>query len=941
MVLMSTSSYTFGRFKMLTCERRLERDGEPIRIGARAFDLLTILVENAGTTVTKQAIWQHVWPGIHVGEGSLRFQLFELRRLLNQSGIRNSIVAVPSRGYCFTAMVHRFKDENTSDGASGHILKLPQSMTRMIGRGRDLAALKRLLSEQRIVTIIGVGGIGKTTLAVAVALAYGDARPSDRIFVDLGAVHDPGLVYVSIAASLGVPLQSHDPLPAIIARLQARDTLLILDSVEHLLPAAAEAVERLVLVLPSLQILITSREALRVEGEHVYPLEPLEQPNIAQHCSLVAIQESPAAQLLIERTVAADGRFRFDDSDAPLIAAICEQLDGIPLAIELAAGRIPAFGLKGTIALLSEGLDHLKGGRRNAAQRHRSLKDTLAWSYDLLDARSQTVFRRLSVFVGPFRREAVHSVVGGLAGDVAEILADLVAKSLVSVRRNHGTTRFRLLDTMCSFLRAKLSPDERYIASERHARYYCELLERDGAAAETSIDDVPNVRAALAWSYAEPREGWPGTRLAVNAAQFYQRLSLLPECQSACETAIAALPAVEVGSREEMELQTCLAQAMMYSSGHAPQVLAAFERALGLAARFAEPARQLAIMSALHVYHNRSADFVRGLEVAERGLQFASARGDHYDLALGHLSFGISLHEVGRHHEASFHLAKAMELSDRAPGVDRLAAYATHPNRGGVILAQSLWLRGFPDQAATQASNAVAEIEALGHTLSLAIALSGVPSVFIWRQDWQVVGALLDRHWALAEEYGLAPYKALVLGRRGELAIYTGQARLGVRLIDEALTRLATSNYRLFFTPLRLALAKGYAELDQIDRAVREIDTCILNVEAGGDAMYLPELLRLKAQFSIEDRSASEAAERLLLQAFDIAGEQGALSWQLRAATTLATIYIEQCRRDEARMVLCPVLDRFSEGHDTADLRQAKFKLAAAATCKPATALAR
>lgn len=940
--------YAFGRFRLFPTQRRLEQDGNSVRIGARAFDLLLLLVENAGATVSKQTISDRVWSGIHVGEGNLRFQLVELRRRLDEGRSRSCIVSVPGRGYCFVAPLQRLASAGPPEGAPGRTMRLPPRLKRMVGRTDAIASLSRLLTERRFVTIVGTGGVGKTTLAIATAHDELPGYAGDVIFVDLGAVHDPALVASAIAAALGLPVQSPDPAPDIILRLKFRETLLVLDSVEHLLDAVAGLAERLFDEAPSLRLLVTSREALRVQGERVYPLRPFEHPTIQQSASLDGLLENAAAELLVDRALAADSQLAFSDEDAPMIASICRQLDGVALAIELAAGRIPTHGLKGTSALLDGGLDHLYGGKRTAAPRHRSLSDTLAWSYDLLDARARDVLRRLTVFAGPFSLEAACAVTSDEeigAAEAARTLADLVAKSLVSVRPNGGTTRFCLLDTMRAYLRGKVGQDEWPALATRHARYYCQLLDRtaprtalDGLGHATGLDDIPNIRAALDWCYPAPGESRAGTSLAAGAAVLLQRLSLLSECQSVCETAIAALPQTEIGSRNEMELQTCLAQALMYTSGHTPKVLAAFERASELADRFQDTERQLAITSALHVYHNRSANFAQGLAVAERGHRIAQAQSDPATIALGHISLGIALHHVGRHGEACIHLDEAIELGERNAGIDRIASYSTHPNRARVIAAQSLWLRGFPDQAAAVAHQSIAEAVSLDHTLSLAIALSGVPPVFIWRQDWGEVERLLDMHRTLAERNSLQPYRALVIGRRGEAAIHMGQAELGVELVDEALVLLHTSNYRLFSTPLRMALAQGLARLGQAERALAEVRTCQFTVERDGDAMYLPELLRIKATILAGDPARQGEAEPLLHRALATAREQDALSWELRAATTLASLWVQQARHEEARTLLQPIFGRFTEGHQTADLKLAKSLLAGvvkAARCAP------
>ncbi len=921
--------YAFGRFRLYPTLRRLELDDSPVKIGARAFDLLQLLVRQAGETVSKRAIWDAVWSGLHVSDGNLRFQLVELRRILAAGGAGGAISAVPGRGYCFTTPLQHMPPDAAPQMSSSTAMRLPPQLEHMVGRQEDLAALKVLLAERRLVTIVGAGGIGKSTLAIAAAHEALAVHGRDIAFVDIGAVLDSALVISAIAAALDIVVQTSDPIRDITMRLAVRNTLLVIDSAEHVLDTVAIVVERLMREAPNLHLVVTSREALRIKGESVLWLEPFDEPTAEQSTSLVRLLQNPAAELLVERALAADSRLHFTDEDAPLIAGLCRQLDGVALAIELAAGRIPTHGLRGALDLLAGRIDHLRGGRRTAPTRHTSLRHTLTWSYDLLDPRTQLVLRRLSIFVGPFSLAAVCSVASGGEIDSATAaiaLDDLASKSLVSVRRGSQVARFRLLDTTRAFLREQVAREEWPPLAARHAAYYSALLRHEedpageGTAQAPTLEDLPNIRAALGWCYAQPGQDRAGTALAAGAGVLLQRLSLLTECQDVCETAIAALLPGEIGSRAELELQSCLAQSLMYTSGHTPKVLAAFERALELAANFGEVERQLEIINALHVFHNRSASFSQGLAVAEEGFRIAQAAAAVGSNALGHISLGIALHHVGRHREAIRHLEEAIALCERDSGLDRIASYATHPNRARVIVAQSLWLRGFPDQAAAMARDSIAEASALGHALSLAVALSGVPPVFIWRRDWEECERLLDLHWTLAEQNSLHPYRALVIGRRGELAVHAGRADLGVPMIGQALAELGALNYRLFSNPLRMTLAEGLAQLGECERALAEIDSCQRAVEPDGDMLYLPEVLRVKAEIVAELPDHEEKPASLLQRALAIARSQGALAWELRIATTSARLQRRGPKREEASALLMSVLRRFGEGGRTGDL---------------------
>src|SRR6266702_520198 len=349
-----------------------------------------------------------------------------------------------------------------SSPTSGHLKpslrsRLPARLMRMLGRRDTLAAIQMKLAEQKFVTIVGPGGIGKTTVAVAIAHEMRATFNSQIHFVDLSALGGASLVAPAVAAAVSVSVQTNNVVPALIDHLRERSTLIILDCCEHLIDGASAVAEELICRVPTLHLLATSREAMRVEGEHVYELCALAFPPEDSSLSAHDVLQYPAVQLLVDRVRTVRGDFELTDADAPIAARICRRLDGIPLAIELAAGRVDIFGLSKAASLLDERLNLSWVGRRTALPKHQTLNAALEWSYDLLGEAEKRVLSRLCVFAGGFTFEAAVAVVADETIDetnVSDCLWELRSKSMIAVR---GEGRLRLLDTTLAFASQRLA----------------------------------------------------------------------------------------------------------------------------------------------------------------------------------------------------------------------------------------------------------------------------------------------------------------------------------------------------------------------------------------------------------------------------------------------------------------------------------------------------
>jgi predicted ATPase/DNA-binding winged helix-turn-helix (wHTH) protein len=555
------NAVSFGPFRLVPAERRLERNGVPVALGDRALMILLALVEQPGKVVGKRELLSRVWPGMVVEEGNLRYQMVALRRALGDglSGARY-IATAPGRGYCFVAPIQR-SDVAEALGlgrrTGDRSFRLPRHLGRMVGRDDNVTAIMTKLVSDRFVSIVGPGGIGKTTVAVAVGHALSKSFDAAVCFVDLGPLNDSALVPGALAATLGLVTRTEDPVSSLLAALPDERMLIILDSCEHVIDAAASLAERIFETSPQIHILTTSRESLRVEGEHIYRLLPLVTPPEGALTAAEALS-FPAVQLFVSRVAMVDDRFDLSDADAPTVAEICRRLDGIALAIELAAGRVEAFGIQGTAARLGDRMELLWQGRRTALPRHQTLSAAFDWSYDLLSEPERAVLRRLSVFVGSFRMDAAETIAAGRDLDrprVIEAMVRLVAKSLVAADIEPDHSRYRLLDTTHAYARCKLiDSGEAGAFTRHHAEYYRDLLDSSEPVEADHrpcrfASEIDNIRAALAWAFSPEGDTRIGAALAANSASVWLGLSLLTEYRSWMARAADRLEAGDLSPR--------------------------------------------------------------------------------------------------------------------------------------------------------------------------------------------------------------------------------------------------------------------------------------------------------------------------------------------------------------------------------------------------------
>jgi len=475
--------------------RELRREGKTVHVEPQVLDVLLLLIRHRDRVVTKDELIQSVWGGRFVSDATVTSRISAARRAIGDAGARQDCLrTVARRGFRFHAAVQERRAPQPP--------AIPAQPTSLIGREGDIAAVSTLLGPGRLVTLTGVGGVGKTRLALEIARRAAAQFPDGAILVELAPIKHPDAMLPAIAGVLGVSQQAGQTMAGtVVMALRARRLLLVVDNCEHLVDAVARLTHDILAQCPLVTMLATSREALQIAGEQVWPIAPLDWRG----------DSSPAARLFVERARAATPDFTAG-ADAAAIAEICRRVDGVPLAIELAAARIRSMSPSQIRDRLRDGIRLLSGGARSVDAKHLSLRRAMEWSYDLLGADERSLLEQLSVFAGGFTLEAAERVCGPelAAADVLELLDSLVRKSLVTVERAATAVRYGQLETIRQFgderLRARGSDAA---AARRHARFFAEDAEtgfaawrsRDQRAAYEWLDrELGNLRAAFRWA---------------------------------------------------------------------------------------------------------------------------------------------------------------------------------------------------------------------------------------------------------------------------------------------------------------------------------------------------------------------------------------------------------------------------------------------------------
>lgn len=629
--------YSFGAFRLLPKQRLLLRGDERMPLNPRAFSVLLTLVQRYGQAVTKDELMAEAWPNMIVDESNMAAQVRASRLLLG----REAIQTIAGVGYQFTIPVKRLGSEPVELPPSTpppvrRVVHLPEFLAALIGREAGLAALQDLVGRYRLVSLTGPGGVGKTRLAVELGWKMLERFPDGVALINLAPLADPAAMLSAAATALGVALRGiAASADTVAATLRGKRMLLIFDNCEHLIEPAAALIEDLLRLVPSLSVLVTSQENLRVPGEQTYPLKPLELPPLGSDERASAIFSFGAVALFVSYVQAGLPHFRLDDGNAADVAAICRGLDGIPLTLELAASAVRSRGLKALRSRLDERLKILSVAMRTADRRHLTLMDMLDSSHDLLDSSEQRVFRRLALFRGSFSAEAAAAVAAEDDADPDEILGRLcrlVDKSMVMVE-DGGEARYRLLHTLRLYAMEKLrASDEVALLGERRARYFIDFFDGADDAWEVIPDDewlriyaanIDNVRAALDAALDEPGHEPVAVALAGAAGRLWERLSLLPEGRHYLDRAVDLIDDATAPADAARALR--FAGLLWYSSDRL-RALALFQRSAALYRQLDDRPKLGAVLSMIGgglIYMGR---FVEAMNALVEAKQMLSTR---------------------------------------------------------------------------------------------------------------------------------------------------------------------------------------------------------------------------------------------------------------------------------------------------------------------------
>jgi len=646
-------------------------------------------------------------------------------------------------------------------------------------------------------------------------------------------------------------------------------------------------------------------------------------------------QTFSAIQLFMACAAASGNGFVLSDERALAVAGICSRLGGVALAIELAAGRVGAYGIEGIASLLdsSFGLDWR--GRRTASPRQQTLHATLDWSHDLLSGNEQAVLRRVSVFVGTFTLEAAQAVAcKELDEDQIVIhVGDLVAKSLVSaVTADDGVMRYRLLETTRGYAFGKLQASgELDATAQRHARYFSRLLESaSGGSGDRQRDwralgaHLGNVRAALDWCFgnpeSNPRDAALGTDLVAGAAPVFLQLLLLIECRQWSAKALSWLGHADRGTRKEMVLQEALARAAMWT-GAGETVRSAIARALDIAQRLGETSDRLRLMVGHHIFLVRAGDYRASLAVAEEMGSAAQTSTDVSYMIVADWMLASSQHFLGHQRVA----ARAFEHGFGRVGPRNLQLFGLDYHvRALVPYARTLWLAGHPDRAMAVAREAIAEAAASGHSVDVCFSLLYATPVFLWCGDWNAASEALGKAMQHTNWQALLSFHAGGLALHGELLAQLGQIDRGTAMLRDALKAMKAERQFILVKRTACEFADALMRSGRLDEASAVVADAITETQDGEEPLEMPELLRLQAAvlLSMPDKDELQA-EDCLVRSLACARRQDASAWELRTATSFARLRMSQGRLEEAHEILVGVYRSFTEGFGTRDLQAA------------------
>ena len=939
-------TYVSGKWEVDLTRRELRAEGKHVPIGGRAFEIVEVMVLSAGHLVTKDELIDRVWHGVIVEENALQAQISAIRKSFGAD--RELLQTVSRRGYrllgTWTACDSNrpveasidLDTEHPSLRSLGSNLAAPTS--RLVGRETAVTQLRELVSANRAVTLTGTGGIGKTSLALEVARSLLPSFDGEGWFIELNALSDPSLVPSAVARILGLSPGGDIVSSVSIARaLGKMRLLLVIDNCEHLVEAIADLVETILRMCPNVSILTTSREVLRIDGEYVFRVPPLDVPAPAL-VERESIASHSAVQLFVARTAALNSDLSSSQQDFSAVADICRRLDGIPLAIEFAAARAATLGLQEVAERLSDRFNLLTSGRRTSFPRHRTLRAALDWSYELLPPVEQRLLRHLAVFAGGFTIDAANAVFGTgqeEVMDTADRLANLVGKSLVALDSSATEGRWRLLETIRAYAFEKLSEcGEANQARGNHAHYFERLVSAAASSsrsrlAKADLDrlgiEIDNVRAALDWSFATSGDAIAGVSLTAGYTAVWLHFALMVECRERVQRALEFPGQIAPSAR--LQMLVALGAALLFTMEPVGVIKTVLAESLELAEELDDVDALLRTLWTLWALHLNIGECFVAKAVTDRFAVAARRTENEATVCVADRLLANTLQYGGKQPEARQLLESVLERYVASNDQHHIAQF--HYDQrvlARTMLGRTLWMQGDVAAANKVVQQSFNEARK-GHQLSLLYPLGwGVFPISLLTGELLAAEQSLNMLIDLAARYNTAFWKMLGRCLEAKLSIARGEYETAHAWLSVGLEECERTGWTICFPEFLGALAEASGGLGHVGSALATIDRAIARATDGGECWYLPELHRIKGELLVLEAGASHggaSAEQCFLEAMQISEAQAALFWELRAALSLARLKANRGDPSCARTILEPIYVRFSKQAETSDLRAA------------------
>ncbi|MGA7777445.1 MAG: winged helix-turn-helix domain-containing protein [Paraburkholderia sp.] len=896
--------------------RQISQRGVVVRVSSRAFDILELLSNANGSVVLKSEIMRAVWPSTIVEENNLQVHITTLRKLLGRD--RNLILTVPGRGYRLLNGPLDSCLEGRGPVECADVQQWDRSADAsglLIGRESAVVEVLTALGRSESLTLVGAGGIGKTRLAREVARQAWSSYADGVAWVSFSSVGEERFVLDAVASALPFPVTGGPlSIDAIVGAVRGRRLLVVFDSCEHIVDAAA----RLALSFRNAgcAVLATSREPFQIPGETLYNVGPLDVP--APGSNTASASSASAVRLFIERITALEPAFLVDDRSVDLIGAVCRAIDGIPLAIELAAARAARLGVVTVSSCLGDRLRLLTGGCRTALPRHQTIRATLEWSYRLLNAQERLLFRRLGIFAGAFTLDAACGVTkncGLSAAETLDALCGLVTKSMVAARPNGQDRRYDLLEVTREYALQKLAENgERRTVARAHAEYLAEVIDAGrcklkGQATDSPLgslaNEVDNVRAALNWSFSAAGDVAIGVALASVTIPCFFGLCLMTECCSYAELALNASRNLDAQSEVTadlvLKLRTVFAASLLYSRGPTIQTRRAWAKLYSDALRSGNTEYEAQALLGMWGMHRDAGEAEDALRVVDRFRDLTRSVSDstaHGLLGLG--VEGIALHHLGEHekargrHEAMLRTLGHSMLRWNAAGFQmdqRLVARAT--------LARVLWLQGDEQNALQGALQAFDDAIPSGNKLIICHVLAeAVIPIAILMDEVETAQQAIAKLNEISSRMSFEPW--IACGSCYEQCIgFDMGDHDRPRALASSIARLKLTGFLSPLTFLLCRLGQALLDLGESEEANAVIDEALAHGDSTGDRWFYPEVCRMKG-LALLSMGVTAAAGNWLLAALENARHQNAKSLEVRAAVSVQHWYEEKRRGDWA-----------------------------------------